>query len=88
MSDSDYDNNRTRDESPWLADADDTRFPALDGDLHAVSAICPHMGCILQWNDGGRTWDCPCHGSRFSHEGKVLDGPAVEDLRERSARRK
>lgn len=58
------------------------------GDLHAVSAICPHMGCILQWNDGERTWDCPCHGSRFSHEGRVLDGPAVEDLRERSARQK
>lgn len=56
------------------------------GELHAVSAICPHMKCVLRWNDGERSWDCPCHGSRFTPEGTVLDGPAIEDLPRRTAR--
>jgi len=51
-----------------------------DGDLHAVSAVCPHMGCIVRWNDGDSSWDCPCHGSRFDADGTVLDTPAVSDL--------
>lgn len=51
-----------------------------DGDLHVRSAVCPHMNCVVRWNDGERSWDCPCHGSRFSVDGEVLDGPAVEDL--------
>ncbi|QLK26511.1 FAD-dependent oxidoreductase [Natrinema zhouii] len=51
-----------------------------DGTTHAVSATCPHMGCLVRWNDAEETWDCPCHGSRFTHEGEVLSGPAVEDL--------
>lgn len=56
------------------------------GELNAVSAICPHMKCVLRWNDGEESWDCPCHGSRFSPEGKVLDGPAIEDLPRRDVR--
>jgi glycine/D-amino acid oxidase-like deaminating enzyme/nitrite reductase/ring-hydroxylating ferredoxin subunit len=48
--------------------------------FHLVSAQCPHMGCIVHWNNGEKTWDCPCHGSRFSVEGKVLEGPAIGDL--------
>ncbi|MCU4752925.1 FAD-dependent oxidoreductase [Halobacteria archaeon AArc-curdl1] len=51
-----------------------------DGTVHAVSAICPHMDCIVRWNDAERTWDCPCHGSRFTYEGDVLSGPALEGL--------
>ena len=51
-----------------------------DGDIHAVSAICTHMKCLVRWNDGEQSWDCPCHGSRFTVDGEVLDGPAVEDL--------
>ena len=43
---------------------------------------CPHMGCALRWNKAERTWDCPCHGSRFSEDGKLLDNPATEDLPE------
>ncbi len=51
-----------------------------DGTLHAVSAVCSHMGCIVKWNAGETTWDCPCHGSRFSCDGEVLQGPAVQPL--------
>ncbi len=50
------------------------------GTLHALSPVCTHMGCIVQWNRAERSWDCPCHGSRFSAEGSVIHGPAVEDL--------
>jgi len=57
-----------------------------DDQLHTVSAVCPHMKCIVSWNDAERTWDCPCHGSRFSYDGKVISGPAVEDLTERQSR--
>jgi Rieske Fe-S protein len=51
-----------------------------DGQVHECSAVCPHLGCIVHWNDAEKTWDCPCHGSRFSKEGKVLHGPAPSDL--------
>jgi glycine/D-amino acid oxidase-like deaminating enzyme/nitrite reductase/ring-hydroxylating ferredoxin subunit len=50
------------------------------GGLHAVSPVCTHMGCIVGWNSAEKSWDCPCHGSRFSTEGRVLHGPAVADL--------
>ncbi|WP_227352798.1 FAD-dependent oxidoreductase [Haladaptatus salinisoli] len=51
-----------------------------DGELHRLSAVCTHMKCLVEWNDAERTWDCPCHGSRFDSEGEVLDGPAVRNL--------
>jgi len=51
-----------------------------DGEMHARSAVCPHMGCLVSWNDGERSWDCPCHGSRFDIDGEVLDTPAVDGL--------
>ncbi|MBQ7344975.1 MAG: FAD-dependent oxidoreductase [Oscillospiraceae bacterium] len=41
---------------------------------------CPHLGCALKWDPQERTWDCPCHGSRFAEDGKLLDGPATKDL--------
>ena len=50
------------------------------GEVHAVSAVCTHLGCIVEWNGQEETWDCPCHGSRFDHAGAVLQGPATEDL--------
>jgi nitrite reductase/ring-hydroxylating ferredoxin subunit len=51
-----------------------------DGALHCVSAVCPHLKSIVRWNGAERTWDCPCHGSRFDAWGKVLTGPANSDL--------
>ncbi|HZC53453.1 MAG TPA: FAD-dependent oxidoreductase [Mycobacterium sp.] len=51
-----------------------------DGRLHAVSARCPHMGCLLRFNHAETSWDCPCHGSRFDVDGQLLEGPAVDSL--------
>lgn len=51
-----------------------------DGKVHEISAVCPHLGCIVHWNNAEHTWDCPCHGSRFDAEGKVLNGPSNVDL--------
>lgn len=50
------------------------------GKVHAVSPKCTHMGCYVHWNNAERTWDCPCHGSRFNHDGQLLHGPALKDL--------
>ena len=50
------------------------------GAVHACSAVCTHMGCIVHWNPAETTWDCPCHGSRFNYDGEVLQGPANEPL--------
>src|SRR5829696_5155469 len=51
-----------------------------DGRLHAVSGRCTHLGCLVAWNAAEHTWDCPCHGSRYTYDGQVIQGPAVGHL--------
>jgi glycine/D-amino acid oxidase-like deaminating enzyme/nitrite reductase/ring-hydroxylating ferredoxin subunit len=58
------------------------------GKVHTMSAVCPHLGCIVQWNVTAKTWDCPCHGSRFDKRGQVINGPANTSLRALDAPRK
>jgi len=50
------------------------------GKLHVVDTTCTHMGCEVNWNSAETSWDCPCHGSRFSIEGDIIEGPAVRPL--------
>ncbi|MFC7842734.1 FAD-dependent oxidoreductase [Streptomyces sp. NPDC001046] len=54
-----------------------------DGALHAVSARCTHLGCLVDFNAAERAWECPCHGSRFDTDGKVIQGPATKPLEKR-----
>ncbi len=51
-----------------------------DGTLHTVSAKCQHLGCTVGWNSRAKTWDCPCHGSRYQFDGAVLNGPTTKPL--------
>jgi glycine/D-amino acid oxidase-like deaminating enzyme/nitrite reductase/ring-hydroxylating ferredoxin subunit len=52
-----------------------------DGRVYTFSALCPHLKCIVQWNKTEKTWDCPCHGSRFEATGNVINGPALNGLK-------
>ena len=51
------------------------------GEIFAVNSACPHIKCTVGWNNAEKSWDCPCHGSRFSYDGKMLTAPAVSDLK-------
>jgi glycine/D-amino acid oxidase-like deaminating enzyme/nitrite reductase/ring-hydroxylating ferredoxin subunit len=51
------------------------------GAVHVLSPVCRHLWCYVEWNEAERTWDCPCHGSRYTGEGRLLQGPSVQDLR-------
>ncbi|MBB6695663.1 FAD-dependent oxidoreductase [Cohnella xylanilytica] len=55
-------------------------YRSPEGELFVVDTTCRHMGCEVAWNDGDRTWDCPCHGSRYTFRGEVIEGPAKKDL--------
>ncbi|MGH2846639.1 MAG: Rieske 2Fe-2S domain-containing protein [Thermoleophilaceae bacterium] len=60
-------------------------FRDEDGVAHGVSLRCTHLGCLVHFNAAERSWDCPCHGSRFGVDGKVLAGPANDPLPRRDA---
>lgn len=53
------------------------------GEYSYFSARCPHLGCLLEWNQEEKSWDCPCHGSRFTADGQLINGPAKEDMKEK-----
>ena len=53
-----------------------------NGQLHAVNPVCPHAKCSVAWNGAEKSWDCPCHGSRFTYDGEMLTGPAISNLEE------
>ena len=58
----------------------------IETGLHLLTPTpkrCPHLGCALQWNKAERSWDCPCHGSRFTEEGKLINNPATGDLKKK-----
>lgn len=54
------------------------------GVLHRRSALCPHVGCIVEWNPMDKSFDCPCHGSQFDKYGRCINGPSTVDLEERT----
>jgi Rieske Fe-S protein len=58
-----------------------------DGGIHALSPICTHVGCEVKWNNAELTWDCPCHGARYSYDGRVLNGPTTKNLAKVSVRK-
>ncbi|HIX67030.1 MAG TPA: FAD-dependent oxidoreductase [Candidatus Anaerostipes excrementavium] len=55
-------------------------YKTEEGEIHQVDIVCPHLGCELTWNPDERSWDCPCHGSRFDYKGNLMDGPAQEGI--------
>ena len=62
------------------SDGEKLAVARIDGKLHTLDPACTHMGCTVAWNAAEKSWDCPCHGSRFATSGEVLNGPATAPL--------
>jgi Rieske Fe-S protein len=56
-------------------------YKDTDRKIYEFSALCPHLKCVVEWNNVEKTWDCPCHGSRFDAKGNVVNGPALGNLK-------
>lgn len=67
-------------EGKVLEDEHTALYRDEQGRVHAMSSICTHDECGVKWNAEDTTWDCPCHGSRFTADGHVINGPTVEPL--------
>jgi Rieske Fe-S protein len=70
-----------------VVEADNSKLAVYrdeSGQVHCVSAVCTHMGCIVDWNNAEKSWDCPCHGSRFEISGEVIEGPALDPLKSKN----
>ena len=55
-------------------------YKSEQGKIYKINPVCKHLGCELVWNNLDKTWDCPCHGSRYDYKGKLIYGPSVKDL--------
>ena len=64
-----------------IDDANVGIYKDRNGNVFAVNPVCTHLGCLLSWNNLDKTWDCPCHGSRFDYMGRNLYEPAIKDLK-------
>ena len=67
----------------FLMDVGESVIGLIKGIFHMKGPRCPHMGCELVWNPDEHGWDCPCHGSRFEEDGKLLDNPAKKGIQKR-----
>ena len=70
-----------------VVEADNSKLAVYrdeSGQVHCVSAVCTHMGCIVDWNNAEKSWDCPCHGSRFEISGEIIEGPALDPLKSKN----
>ena len=75
--------NDIKNNSGAIIDLDGTKvgvYKNEEGKAYYIKPVCTHLGCILEWNDADKTWDCPCHGSRYDRFGKNIYVPGIKNL--------